>query len=191
MNPSIRSASFSLAQFRWLAIPLVTIAGALWLYQRGPIPVMSGTTPLPGAVPMWYILAAFPLLGMLVADWLWLFARTRFSVATIELGAQIALLFFLSSWRLKSGILLSGHTLLFAYVVTRRLLVPFPDAHTRRNDFVAALLLLLVTGYVKLAWWGDAETLIGGIAIGTLLGLVSAAVLRATKAFAQNPDTDT
>jgi len=191
MNLSMRSASFSLTQIRWLTIPLVTIVGALWLYQRGPIPVMSGTTPLPGTVPWWYILAAFPVLGMLLADWLWLLAKTRVSVASVELGVQIALLFFLSSWRLKSAILVSGHTLLFGYVVTRRLLVPFPDAKTRRLDFIVALLLLLLTSYVKLVWWSDVETLIGGIAIGALLGLGSAAVLRATKTFAQNLDTET
>ncbi|MBI4674301.1 MAG: hypothetical protein HY741_21875 [Chloroflexi bacterium] len=182
-----RGALFSIAQTRWLCIPLVTTVGALWLHLRGPIPVMSGTTPLPGTVPWWYILAAFPVLGMLLADWLWLLIKTRWSAATIELGIQIALLLVLSSWRLKSGILLSGHTLLFAYVVVRRLLVPFPDRTTRRFDLVVTVLLLCLTGYVKIAWWDDSATLIGGVVIGALLGLASGAGLHATKALARLP----
>lgn len=170
--------SRSLDTLRWVFIPSMTVLGALWLAWRGPVPIMSGTTPLPGYVPDWYMLAAFPILGMLVADCFYLAVQPRRQWAALELGIQIALLLILSNMRLKFGIIMSGHTLLFAYFVVRRMLVPFPARAVRRLDLVIAGALLAITSYVKVVWWQDWSTLLGGIAIGTLLALVSFVTLR-------------
>ena len=52
-----------------------TLAGAAWLIHTGPMPVIRISTPLPVMAPTWYMLLAFPVLGMLVADlvdlWRW------------------------------------------------------------------------------------------------------------------------
>ena len=45
-----------------------TLAGAAWLAHKGPVPVIRIMTPLPEMAPFWYMLLAFPVLGMLVAD---------------------------------------------------------------------------------------------------------------------------
>jgi hypothetical protein len=183
MKISKMLSSLSLNTVRWICVPLMTGLGALWLAWRGPVPIMSGTTPLPGFVPEWYMLTAFPILGMLLADCFILAMQPRRHWAALELAIQIALLFALSSLRLKFGIILSGHTLLFAYFIVRRMGVPFPPRAVRRFDLLAAGALLLLTSYVKVAWWHDLSTLTSGIVIGGLLALVSVFILRAWRLF--------
>lgn len=180
---STRFQSLSTARTRWIIILLVTAVGTLWLYLRGPLPVMRGTIPLPETVPTWYMLAAFPILGMLVADWAALLAATDHRLPALELGIQIALLVALSSLRLKTAVPLSGHSLLFAYFILRRLLVPFPSQITRAPEIALAFILFCLTSYVKLFWWSDLQTLIFGILIGAILSIASYVVLRMLKAW--------
>jgi hypothetical protein len=169
----------STTRTRWIIILLVTATGALWLYLRGPLPVMRGSTPLPGTVPSWYMLTAFPVLGMLVADWVALLATTGLRLPVLELAVQIGLLVALSSLRLKTAILLSGHSLLFAYFILRRLLVLFPGRTIRKVEIALAFVLFCLTSYVKFFWWSDLQTLLFGIFVGAILAFASYSVLRA------------
>lgn len=166
---------------RLAVILVVTAVGVVWLYVRGPLPVMRGTTPLPGFVPTWYMLSAFPILGMLVADWMTLVLRRGRVVLILELGAQIGLLVALSGLRIATAAPLSGHTLLFGYFLVRRALVPFPDKRTRKVELGIALVLFSVISYVKLVWWQDVETLVGGVLFGTGLAGTSYAFWRVFK----------
>ncbi len=181
----LRFQYLSTAKARWIVVLLVTTAGTLWLYLRGPLPVMRSSTPLPETVPTWYMLAAFPILGMLVADWVALFARTGLRLPVLELGIQIGLLVVLSSLRLKIAVPLSGHSLLFAYFILRRLLVPFPSQTTRRLEIALALVLFSLTSYVKLFWWSDLQTLLFGIFIGAILSIASHLILRTFKGWSE------
>lgn len=150
-----------------------TLAGATWLDYQGPIPVVRITTPLPEAAPFWYMLLAFPILGLLVADLLDLYRTERFSASTIELACQIALIVLLSSARLGARIPLSGHSLLVSYFILRRLLVrPMPRTQSLLEMFVAFAVFAAIA-YPKLAWWRDPVTLISGVAIGSLLAAFS------------------
>jgi hypothetical protein len=79
---------------------------------KGPVPVIRITTPLAEMAPFWYMLLAFPVLGMLVADLFDLWRARGLSLPTVELGLQIALIVALSSLRLGVRIPLSGHALL-------------------------------------------------------------------------------
>jgi hypothetical protein len=56
------------AVVRVAIILATTLAGAAWLAHKGPVPVIRITTPLPEMAPFWYMLLAFSVLGMLVAD---------------------------------------------------------------------------------------------------------------------------
>lgn len=170
LTPSSRSATLAV---RLLIILLVTAVGVVWLNQRGPLPVMRGTLPLPETVPEWYMLSAFPILGMLVADLVLLFLRTGPSLRTLELGFQIALLVTLSSMRIATAILLSGHVLLFTYFVVRRALVPFPETDVRRIEFGIGLALFCLISYVKLFWWLDWVTFLVAGVLGTLMACLS------------------
>jgi hypothetical protein len=64
---------------RILIITVVTIAGAIWLHISGPMHVIRITTPIDQFAPFWYMLSAFPFLGMLLADLLDLYRDTGFS----------------------------------------------------------------------------------------------------------------
>ncbi len=172
MNLSSGRAYLPTRRVRWMIILLVTAAGILWLNQRGPVPVMRGTMPLAGTVPYWYMLAAFPFLGMLVADWVSLLIQGR-PLLVLELGFQIGLLITLSSLRLATAIPLSGHILLFAYFIVRRVLVPFPQRDLRKVECGLAILVFGVASYVKLFWWSDPETLAAGSLLGTILACAS------------------
>jgi hypothetical protein len=67
-----------------------TLAGAAWLAHKGPVPVIRITTPLPERAPFWYMLLAFPVLGMLVADLFDLWRARGISLPTVELGLDRA-----------------------------------------------------------------------------------------------------
>lgn len=90
-RPNLPTNRTSGLPFRVGLVLACTLAGAAWLIHQGPVPVVRITTPLPEAAPFWYMLLAFPILGLLVADLLDLYKAERFSPSTIELARQIAL----------------------------------------------------------------------------------------------------
>jgi hypothetical protein len=159
--------------FRIGVIFAVIVAGALWLYSKGPIPVIRGSTPLREIVPFWYMLLAFPALGMLTTDFIQLWARYKMKLQTIELGAQLILLILLSNLRLSAAIPLSGHSVLFGYLIFRRLTIPFPGGNTRKIELFVTLAIFASVIYMKLIRWNDPMTLLFGVVIGIIMGLVS------------------
>jgi hypothetical protein len=107
-SPVVRSGS---APARLAIILATTLAGAAWLAHKGPVPVIRITTPLSETAPFWYMLLAFPVLGMLVADLFDLWRVRGLSLPTVELGLQIALIVALSSLRIGVREQVSGDCL--------------------------------------------------------------------------------
>ena len=52
----------------WFIVAAVSLVGMLWLLHAGPTPVIRITTPLDENAPFWYMISAFPILGMLIAE---------------------------------------------------------------------------------------------------------------------------
>ena len=147
-------------------IAAVTLAGAFWLWMVWPRPVIVVTTPTSETVPAWYMMTAFPVLGMLMAD-LWPLVRHwDRGLRAMELGAQIALLVALSSGRLAIRLPIGGHALLFAYFLTRRLLQRRRSTGADQVELAAAAVFAVVTAHTKLVWWADPITLGLGSALG-------------------------
>lgn len=69
-----------------------TLAGSVWLILQGPIPVVRITIPLPEPAPFWYMLLAFPVLGLLLADLRDLYRSHGVGALTVELAFQIGLI---------------------------------------------------------------------------------------------------
>lgn len=159
---------------RLLVIASCTLAGAAWLIHQGPMPAIRITTPLPEAAPFWYMLLAFPVLGMLVADLVDLYRLRGVSASTLELAFQIGLLIGLSSLRLGARLPVSGHALLVSYFILRRLLLRSLPPRQSSLETLLAFGVLGAIIYPKLAWWDDPVTLLAGISLGALLAAVSA-----------------
>jgi hypothetical protein len=135
--------------------------------------VVRITTPLAEAAPFWYMLLAFPILGLLLADLLDLYKSEGVTLSTLELAFQIGLIVTLSSARLGLRIPLSGHSLLVSYFIFRRLLLrPFFERQSALEQWLAVGALGAVA-YPKLAWWNDPVTLLAGVVGGALLAVVS------------------
>lgn len=163
---------------RGVVICAVIAAGLVWLLFIGRVYVVRGSVQTGTVVPLWYNLAAFPVLGMLVADWVVLLSRHGWGMRTLELGVQIALLTGISAVRVATGIPISGHALLMGYFLTRRMVVgPLSPWWARTEVFVAAGLLGL-TAHRKLVVWDDPLTLCTGLGLGCVLALVSYLVWR-------------
>lgn len=163
---------------RWGIILAVTAIGAIWLRHRGAEPVVRVTTPLEETVPFWYMLSAFPVYGMLAVDLVHLLAVYGFEKSSIELGGQIGVLTAISNLRLALRLPVSGHSLLFAYFILRRLLIPVPEQPAARLECVLAMVLYAATSYVKVARWSDPVTVVAGTAVAAGLIAVSCAVLK-------------
>jgi len=154
---------------------MVTLVGALWLYIKGPIPVIRGTTALDEIVPFWYMVSAFPVLGMLVADFLSALMKYRFDRRTIILFSQIFILVVISNIRLSLKIPISGHAFLFSFFVFYRIFGKDIKDTFQKAEFAVVIMLLLIISYIKLAWWSDPLTLSIGLIAG--IALASAALL--------------
>lgn len=164
--------------FRLGIVIACTLAGWIWLAVQDPIPVIRVTTPLVETAPFWYMLLAFPILGLLVADLFELYRSEGLSRSTVELAVQIALIVLLSSARLSARLPLSGHSLLVSYFVARRLLLPsFPRGRSRMELWLG-LGVLATIAYPKLFWWKDPITLLTGMALGAALAVVSRWIAR-------------
>jgi len=160
---------------RFIIILAVTIVGALWLYIKGPIPVIRGTTALDEIVPFWYMVSAFPVLGMLVADLLASLGKYRFGRRTILLFSQIFILVVISNIRLSLKIPISGHAFLFSFFIFYRIFGKDIKDTFQKAEFAVVIMLLLIISYIKLAWWNDPLTLSVGLVAG--IALASAALL--------------
>jgi len=72
----------------------------------------------------------------------------------------------------------SGHSLLFAYFILRRLFIRIPDHSLAKAESMLAIILYIITGYVKVFWWSDPITVAIGTGIAIGLTVVSFYVLR-------------
>jgi hypothetical protein len=165
----LQDNSVSRVVLRLFLVAVCTLAGGIWLHLQGPISVVRITTPLPEAAPFWYMLLAFPVLGLLLADLLDLYRLRGASAPTLELALQIGLIVVLSSARLGARIPLSGHSLLASYFILRRLLLRSRPRSQSPLEVWLACGALAAIAYPKLAWWRDPVTLFTGIAVGALL----------------------
>jgi hypothetical protein len=159
--------------FRLGVVIACTLAGWIWLALQNPIPVISVTTPLAETAPFWYMLLAFPILGLLMADLPDLYRSEGFSRLTMELAFQIIWIVLLSSARLSVRLPLSGHILLVSYFVARRFLLPSLPSGLSRAELWLGLGALAAIAYPKLFWWNDPVTLLTGMALGAALAVVS------------------
>jgi len=164
----------NLSYFRLIVILVITFTGALWLYTKGPIPVIRGTIALDEIVPLWYMLSAFPVLGMLVADFLAAIVKYHFGRRTIVLFSQIFLLVIISNIRLSLKIPISGHAFLFAFFILHRIFARDFNGLSSRAELIFTVALLLIIGYIKLVWWTDLLTLSVGIISGIVLASIGA-----------------
>jgi hypothetical protein len=114
---------------------------------------------------------------MLIADLFSLHARRGFDRSTLELGFQIAVLVLVSNARLVLRLPISGHSLLFAYFVLRRLFIHIPEHGLAQVECMIAAFLFAITSYVKVVQWSDPLTVITGIVLAVVLMAVSLLVL--------------
>lgn len=170
-HPRVRERSAHL--LRLTLIAACTLTGAAWLIHKGPVPVVRITTPLPEMAPFWYMVLAFPILGMLVADLVDLHRARGVDRLVVELAIQIALIIAVSNLRLGIRLPISGHALLVAYFIGRRWwLRPYPPRQNGVELMVAVAVLGLIA-YPKLIWWNDPVTLCIGLAAGLFLAVIS------------------
>jgi len=158
---------------RFIVIVACTLAGAAWLYQKGPVPVIRITTPLPEPAPFWYMLSAFPILGILIADLIDLYRRHGIHRSTLELAVQICLLVGISNLRLGIRLPISGHSLLVSYFLARRFLVGPVTPGPNKVEIALGLCVLIAVSYPKLLWWRDPVTLLAGTILGVALAALS------------------
>jgi hypothetical protein len=126
------------------------------------------------------MLLAFPVLGMLVADLVDLWRLRGLDRVSAELALTILLILALSSLRLGARIPLSGHALLTAYFIARRLLFRALPPRQSRWETSVAVAALAAIAYPKLFWWRDPLTLLTGMAAGVLLAGVSRLLVRSS-----------
>jgi hypothetical protein len=161
------------AWFRLAIIFAVTIAGAIWLIHKGPTPVIRGSTRLPIPVPFWYMILAFPILGMLIADLVALLFTFGLRFEPIELCIQIIILIIFSSVRLSSAIPISGHSQLLGYFFLRRILINYRVSRLHNTEILIASLIFAAVIIMKLWQWSDYQTLIIGLVIGGAQATIS------------------
>ncbi len=161
---------------RWLIAAATTAVGALYLLWKGPVPVVRVFDTLPIDAPFWYMLSAFPVLGLLLADLLAL-ARARRWRHVAELICQIGVMVLLSHSRLELRIPISGHALLFAAFVARRHGMEEPSVPGRWVEAGMGWALLAMVAVIKLAWWRDPTTLAVGMATAAVLTWIGRATL--------------
>lgn len=174
------SISFSFAT-RWTIIVTTSLAGVLWISYKGPVPVVQVSTTLEMMAPYWYMFSAFPILGMLFADLVQLYAINGIDVQVVELGFQIIFLILIANSRLVYQLPISGHALLFTYFILRRMIVKIPIHNQMWFETIFAILLYVLIAYVKVVWWKDLLTLCLGTVVAIGLLIVSSLVLKKEK----------
>ena len=181
---SERDTSIRIAR-RVAVIVAATAAGALWLHGNGPVKVIIGSTEIDEFAPTWYMLAAFPVLGMVAADVLDAALQSSLLARrTVLLGAGAALVVVLANLRLGIRIPISGHSLLLAYWLRLRMLLDDSKPSERseriakRSEELVALALLLAVGAMKTFHWHDPTTLVSGFVAGIVLARAVAYFLK-------------
>jgi hypothetical protein len=162
---------------RILIIAAVTIAGGIWLHIKGPIHVIRITTEIEAFAPFWYMLSAFPFLGMLLADLLDLYRDTGFSKRTLELACTIIIIVALSNLRLGIRLPISGHSLLVSYFLFRRFFVDRNNNPISRIEILLGIFVLAMLTYIKLFWWTDPITLGFGCILGFGFALIEKTII--------------
>lgn len=163
-------------------VAAATLAGWAWLAAKGPVRVIVGTTEIEEFAPTWYMLSAFPVLGMLAADVL---ERAResglFARATLVLGGAVALVVALANLRLGVRWPVSGHVLLLAFFLVLRARSRAPrqsrpraEAVASTVEFALAAAILVAVSAIKLLHWHDWLTWSVGLAAGAALALAVA-----------------
>ena len=158
---------------RWAVIGGTTIVGAIGLVILGPIPVLQGSTRLSENVPYWYMLAAFPVLGMLIADLVKLLATERRGSRSAALVFQLTVLILVSVFRLSLRLPISGHTLLYSAYFTGEARKLKAAQTMAPLENLLATILFLATSFVKLYVWQDLLTWVVGVLAGIALVLSS------------------
>jgi hypothetical protein len=138
--------------------------------------VVRVTTALEETAPFWYMLSAFPILGILIADVLQSYRSRGLTLPTIELGCQILLIIFISTFRLGIRLPISGHSLLTSFLIIRRLLSGQTKGNIAHFEMALAITVLGMLTYIKIVWWRDPITLGAGCLLGYLLVLVGRVV---------------
>jgi hypothetical protein len=172
---------------RAVVVVAVTAAGAAWLAAKGPVKVIIGTREIDEFAPTWYMLAAFPVLGMVLADVLDVALTAGvFAKRTVALGVAAALLVAVSNLRLGIRLPISGHVLLMTYFLASRAracgmgLAPVarPAVVAARVEGYVVLALFLAVTAIKLLHWKDWETFLLGVAGGLYLAWMVAYFLK-------------
>lgn len=157
-----------LARSHLIGAALATLLGMFGLWLKGPTPIIRGMTPQDTAVPVAYMVAAFPFFGILLADWWGLTVQRRWRATTI-LGLRLLLLAVLSVARLGLLIPISGHVLLVVFFI---LWTAGQGPHrVRRLEWWLAWVALLVFVAIKLLAWADWLSPLTGAVVGLLLYL--------------------
>jgi hypothetical protein len=157
---------------RILIIAAATIAGAIWLHIKGPVRVIRITTEIENFAPYWYMISAFPFLGILIADLLDLYRDTGFSRRTVELACTLTVIVVLSNLRLGIRLPISGHALLVSYFLFRRFFVDRNNNPIARVEVIFGICVLGMLAYIKLFWWTDPITLGLGCILGFCFALI-------------------
>lgn len=163
-------------KLRWSLALIMTFVGYFAYSIVGPFPVYRGSLELDFNAPYWYMVSAFPVLGLFMADVWALWKDHRLGLPTVELAIMLALMTFLSIFRISLKIPLSGHALLFGYFLLRRLIIDQPPVPFRKFEVALGVFLIVALAVTKLFWWNDPITLIIGLLIGGFLALISMAL---------------
>jgi hypothetical protein len=140
--------------------------------------VVRITTPIEEFAPFWYMLSAFPFLGMLLADLLDLYRDTGFSKRTIELACTTIVIVVLSNLRLGIRLPISGHSLVVSYLLFRRLFMQQSNNEISRIEILLAIFVLAILTYIKLSWWTDPITLGSGVILALSFALIGRAITK-------------
>lgn len=155
-----------LARAHLVGAVLLTLLGLVGLWLKGPTPVVRGMTPQGTAVPLSYMVAAFPFFGILLADG-WRLAQQRQWWATTVLAVQVLLLAILAVARLGLLVPISGHVfLLVFFVLWTAGQAPNP---VRQAEWWLAWVALLSFLGIKLFVWGDWLSALMGALLGVVL----------------------
>ena len=162
---------------RVLVILSATAAGVLFMRWLGEWPVIPGSQTWTESVHYWYMLAAFPVLGMLAADFLDL-ALSGQRLQAAELEIMLVILVLVSFIRLANFVPVSGHMLLLTYFLVRRLLLRSPAHAGQWLEWGIVLGLCVPFIYLKLAWWDDSQGLFFGVLFGAGLAVISTLLVK-------------
>ncbi len=149
-------------------VAAVTAVGAVWLFVKGPTPVVRGSFALEANAPFSYMVSAFPFLGILVAEAVELLMQRKKTRTALLLSA-VASMMLISHLRISLKIPVSGHALLLSYLAARRVLQYGATSALKKMELVAAVFSLSIIAYIKLVYWGDPVTLLTCISVGILI----------------------